>query len=439
VENRRDTPEIWLQEKCAFTGKHIRRLMKKMDKNQAIKSSPMHIALFCRMISSFGNFGIGRFMVNLAHALFDKGHRVDLVMGRKEGDYLNEIPAGIRTVNLAVKSPLQALGSLTRVHGDAMALAKMILAPKSHWVLGAIPGLARYLIREQPQVMISAMDYPNIAAILARDASRVSTKLILTVHIDISAKVANNQQSHRIRTFPKVARRFYPKSDAIVAVSKGVAKDWSKMLNLPPDRITTIYNPVITPELKDDLAMEYACDWLTPGSPPVILSVGKLHPQKDFFTLLRAFARVRKVINTRLIILGEGEQRVKLLKQAQDLGISDDFYLPGFVKNPFSYMAKASVFVLSSAWEGLSMVLIEALACGCPVVSTDCPSGPAEVLENGHFGPLVPVGDDAALAEAIFHCIKNPPNKNILIARGQEFSSEHAAEEYIALCQSLIT
>jgi len=217
-----------------------------------------------------------------------------------------------------------------------------------------------------------------------------------------------------------------------------VAKDWSKMLNLPPDRITTIYNPVITPELKD-LAMEYACDWLTPGSPPVILAVGKLHPAKDLLSLLRAFARVRKVINARLIILGEGEQRVKLLNQAQDLGISDNLSMPGFVKNPFSYMAKASVFVLSSAWEGLSMVLIEALACGCPVVSTDCPSGPAEVLENGHFGPLVPVGDDAALAEAIIDCIKNPLDKNMLMARGQEFSLEHAAEEYLALCQSLIT
>ena len=395
----------------------------------------MHIALFIRAVSGGGG---ARFILNLARSLVDKGHRVDLVMGRKEGPYLDEIPAGIRTVNLAVRSSLQALGSLTRVRGDALALAKMVLAPKSHWILGAIPGLARYLVCERPQVMISAMNYPNIAAILARDVSRISTKLILTVHINLSANMANDQQSRRTRAYPKIARRFYPKSDAIVAVSKEVAKDWSNVINLPPDRITTIYNPVVTPELKDR-AMEYACDWLSPGSPPVILAVGKLIPQKDFPTLLRAFARVSRMMKARLIILGEGKQRLKLLKQAQDLGISDDLYLPGFVKNPFSYMAKASVFVLSSAWEGLPTVLIEALACGCPVVSTNCPSGPAEILENGRFGTLVPVGDDAGLAEAIFHCIKNPPDKNILMTRGQEFSIEHATEEYIALVKRLCT
>ena len=395
----------------------------------------MHIALF---IHSFGGGGGARFMLNIARGLSDKGHRVDLVMGRKKGYYLDEIPAGIRTVNLAVKSPLQALGSLISVCGDAMALAKMVLAPKSPRVLGAIPGLARYLICERPQVMISALDYPNIAAILARDVSRTSTKLILTVHINLSTKVANNQQSRRTKAYPKIARRFYPKSDAIVTVSKEVAKDLSKVINLPPDRITTIYNPVVTPELKNR-AMEYACDWFSPGSPPVILAVGRLEPAKDFPTLLRAFAKVSRMMKARLIILGEGEQRLKLLNQAQDLGISDDLYLPGFVNNPLSYMAKASVFVLSSALEGLPTVLIEALACGCPVVSTNCPSGPAEILENGRFGTLVPVGDNAALAEAIFHCIKNPPDKNILMARGQEFSIEHATEEYIALAKRLCT
>ena len=232
-----------------------------MDKNYVISLSPMHIALFVR---SFGGSGGARVILNIARCLSDKGHRIDLVMGRKEGYYLDEIPVKARIVDLAVHSSLQALGSLTRVHGDGMALVKMVLAPKSHWVLGAIPGLARYLVRERPQVMIAAMDYPNIAAILARDISQVSTKLIVTAHIDLSTKVANNQKKRRIRAFPKVARRFYPKADAIVAVSRGVTKDLTKVINLPPDRITTIYNPVITPEIKDR-AMEYACDWFYLG------------------------------------------------------------------------------------------------------------------------------------------------------------------------------
>jgi len=121
----------------------------------------------------------------------------------------------------------------------------------------------------------------------------------------------------------------------------------------------------------------------------------------------------------------------------EKLGIYDDLNMPGFVKNPFSYMARASVFVLSSVWEGLPTVLIEALACGCPVVSTDCPSGPNEILENGRFGTLVPVGNDAALAEAIFNCVKNPPDRNILMARGREFSVENGTGQYLSIIKRL--
>ena len=394
----------------------------------------MHIALFVRSFGGSG--GAERVMLNIARGLNDKGHRVDLVMGRYEGHYLDEIPASVRIVNLAVRSALQALASLTHVRGNTVALAKMVLAPKPHWVLGAIPGLACYLTSERPQALISAMDYPNVAAILARDIAHVSTRIIVTVHSTLSAEVVNKKQKRRVKAQPKVVRRFYPQSDAIVAVSKGVAKDLAKVINLSPDRITTIYNPVVTPEI-DDRAREYASRWFFPGAPPVILGVGGLKPAKDFPTLLSAFARVRSMMKARLIILGEGKQRGKLLKQAKNLGIYNDLNMPGFVENPFSYMAKASVFVLSSVWEGLPTVLIEALACGCPVVSTDCPSGPAEILKNGRFGTLVPVGNDAALAEAILNCIKNPPDRHILMARGREFSIEQGTRHYLSLVKHL--
>src|SRR5262249_43075680 len=144
--------------------------------------------------------------------------------------------------------------------------------------------------------------------------------------------------------------------------------------------------------------------WFRPSAPPVVLGAGRLHAQKDFPTLLRAFAQVRAKREARLMILGEAkcaEYRTELMALAAQLGIADDVMLPGFVANPFAYMARAAVFVLSSAWEGLPTVLIEALASGCPVVSTACPSGPREILENGKYGPLVPVGDDTALANAI--------------------------------------
>jgi glycosyltransferase involved in cell wall biosynthesis len=155
--------------------------------------------------------------------------------------------------------------------------------------------------------------------------------------------------------------------------------------------------------------------------------------QKDFPTLLKAFARVRAVRPARLLILGEGKERTELEVLARELGVASDVALPGFVPNPFPHMMRASVFVLSSAWEGLPGVLIEAMACGCPVVSTDCPSGPAEILDGGVYGPLVPVGDDAALAKAILSVLETPPDPERLRARAALFSTDHAADQYLEL------
>ena len=171
--------------------------------------------------------------------------------------------------------------------------------------------------------------------------------------------------------------------------------------------------------------------WLRPGEPPVVLGVGKLSPQKGFDVLLRAFARVRAERPARLVILGEGPQRRALERLARELGIADDVSLPGFVANPFAWMARCAVFALSSRWEGLPSVLIEALACGCAVVSTDCPSGPAEILDGGAFGPLCPVGDAAALAGAILRVLEAPTAPARLRARAATFSVDAAADRYL--------
>ena len=171
--------------------------------------------------------------------------------------------------------------------------------------------------------------------------------------------------------------------------------------------------------------------WFTPGAPRVILAIGKLKPQKDFACLIRAFARVRAIHPARLLILGEGPQREALLSLARKLKVENDVALPGFVANPFAYIGRAAVFVLSSAWEGLSNVIIEALACGCPVVSTDCPSGPAEILDGGTYGRLVPVGDDAALAKAILATLDYPLPRGRLRDRAQLFSVDRAVERYL--------
>jgi glycosyltransferase involved in cell wall biosynthesis len=225
-------------------------------------------------------------------------------------------------------------------------------------------------------------------------------------------------------------RHFYPWADAVTAVSDGVADDLARVSGLPRSAIVTTWNPVVSPSLSEAAAQPLEHAWFRPGEPPVVLGVGKLRPQKDFATLIDAFAKVRAKRPARLMILGEGVEEGRLRVRARRLDISADVALEGFVANPFAYMARAAVFALSSAWEGLPSVLIQAMACGCPVVSTDCPSGPSEILEGGARGPLVPVGDSDALAAAILRLLDSPPDREGLRRRAEDFSVERVALRY---------
>jgi glycosyltransferase involved in cell wall biosynthesis len=197
-------------------------------------------------------------------------------------------------------------------------------------------------------------------------------------------------------------KRFYPWADGIIVVSNGVRDDMARVTKIPSERITVIYNPsVVRDEVWEKAQAPLDHPWLKPGQPPVIIAVGRLQIQKDYPTLFSAFAQVRKRLPARLLILGEGRERGSLEELVRKLGLENDVSMPGFVMNPYAYMARASLFVLSSRWEGLPTVLIEALCCGTSVVSTDCPSGPREILKGGEYGRLVPVGDVDALAQAI--------------------------------------
>jgi glycosyltransferase involved in cell wall biosynthesis len=256
-------------------------------------------------------------------------------------------------------------------------------------------------------------------------------------------KVVTNEQttpSLSIRSQPaagtvlKMMRRLYPKADRIVAISQGVADDLISLLNLPHEKVTVIHNPVITPELFEQAKQPVSHPWFEQNRLLVILAVGRLTKAKDYPTLFRAFSLVRQVRPAKLLILGEGEERANLERLAIELGIQNDVSMPGFVDNPFAFMAKASVFVLSSAWEGFGNVLVEALACGCPVVATDCRSGPREILDNGRYGRLVPVGDHEALAKAILETLDNPDfpaNRQTRLQRAMEFSVDAAVDKYL--------
>jgi glycosyltransferase involved in cell wall biosynthesis len=333
------------------------------------------LALF---LPSLRGGGAERVMVNLARGFVERGLRVDLVLARAEGPYLSQVPKEVRVVDLGARR-----------------------------VLYSLPGLVRYLRRERPQAMLSALNHANIVAIWAKLLARVQTRLVVAEHSTLS-RSTENASSVRAKLLPLLIKTFYPYADAVVAVSRGVAEDLVTTTKLPMEKIKVIYNPVITPELFAKAEEPLDHPWFRPGEPPVVLGVGRLTQAKDFPTLIRAFALVRKERPARLMILGEGEERPKLEALVRELGLEEDVALPGFVGNPYKYIARAGVFVLSSAWEGLPTTLVEALALGTPVVSTNCKSGPEEILEEGRWGRLVPVGNIEELAKAIGESLSMP-------------------------------
>jgi len=349
-----------------------------------------------------GGGGITRMLLRLLWGLTESsvGFDIDLVLGYAvDRPFLSQLPPTVRVVDLGVKTQRR-----TR---EALRL---------------IPPLVRYLRREQPDVLMAHLAYVNFIAPLAAWLAGNRLRTMLVEHNPVMA---------RSRFLQFWRRWWFPQAEAIVAVSRGMAQQLEAEFGLPPGRVRVIYNPVVEDEFCAQMRTKSPHSWLDDRQPPVILAVGRLTPQKDFTTLLRAFATVRSRCWVRLLILGEGECRSELERLAIDLGIDSDVALPGFVSDPFPYMARSSVFVLSSRWEGLPTVLIEALACGTQVVATDCPFGSAEILEGGRCGRLVPVGEAGAMAEAIAATLADPIPKAVLQARSRDFTRHRAVAAYL--------
>jgi glycosyltransferase involved in cell wall biosynthesis len=209
-----------------------------------------------------------------------------------------------------------------------------------------------------------------------------------------------------------------------------VVEDTLAITGMPPDRVVAIRNPVITPELAEQARETVDYPWFNEDI-PIIVGAGRLTPEKDFPTLIRAFGRVRQDRHCRLMILGEGPLQTELESLIAELGLAASVSLPGFCPNPFAYMNRASLFVMSSAWEGSGNVLVEALALGIPSVSTDCPYGPRETLADGKYGPLVRVGDHEALASAMLQTLDNPLPSDFLRQAVTEFTIEYSAQRYL--------
>jgi glycosyltransferase involved in cell wall biosynthesis len=304
-------------------------------------------------------------------------------------------------------------------------------------LLRRLPSLVSHLRRDRPDAILAAEPRYNVIAVWARDLAGLSSRVVITERVQVSLHASFGGPWGE-RNVHHLLRRAYLRADAVVAVSDGVADDLAAHASIPRERITTGYNPVVGPDLVTKSREPVDHPWFVPDAPPVILAVGRLDQQKDFITLMRAFAQVRARRKARLVILGAAipsnlDYARELEALPASLGVAEDVAMPGFADNPFAFMARASVLVLSSLYEGLPGVMIQALACGCPVASTDCPSGPAEVLEGGRFGPLVPVGDVDALARAIDQVLDAPLPAKRLQERAQLFSVERSVDRYLDL------
>jgi glycosyltransferase involved in cell wall biosynthesis len=279
--------------------------------------------------------------------------------------------------------------------------------------------------------MIAVLDHAFLTAMWARSLARVHTSIFVSVHNTLS-RVNKNSTHVKERVVSALLHSHYPRADKIIAVSDGVAEDVSMALSIPRSHVLTIYNPVITPLMHERAAESVDHSWFEAGQPPVVLGIGRLTRQKDFGTLIHAFAEVVKRRPARLVILGEGEDRHMLEMQVKQLGLENSVCLPGFAQNPYAYLARCGAFVLSSLWEGLPTVLIEALACGAPVVATDCPNGPREILEDGAWGSLVPCADPGIMAARIIEALDKPAAHQPSPG-ATRFTIDNVVKQYLAL------
>ena len=361
----------------------------------------MRVGIF---LPSLNGGGAERVMVTLANAIAARGFSVDLVLASATGPYLKDVSPAVRLVDL-----------------------------KAGRVIKALLPLARYLHRERPVALLSAMGHANVVALLVRKLARASVRVVVSERNTISVEHSLARGMPARLSFALV-RLLYPTADGICTVSQAASNDLAAFAGLAKDRVQTIYNPFDLECIARRAAEPLDHPWLAASQCPVVLAIGRLTEQKDYPTLLKAFARLQKQQPVRLVILGEGEQRPALEALVHELGLSDAVHLPGFVPNPMAWSARCSLFVLSSRWEGLPGVLIEAMACGAPVVSTNCPSGPDEILEGGRWGKLVPVGDVEALASAMAEVLITPgeqlPDVRL---RAADFEQERAVDAYLRI------
>lgn len=364
---------------------------------------PAKIAIYA---TTSGHSGVDKIFSNLIPGLAQDGYHVDLLRVKNHGPYLNEDKSGINIIQLGC----------------------------SHAATSLIP-LTRYLNKNKPNVLLTDKDKVNRTAILARALAKSKTRLVLRLGTTVSVNLQNKGLLQRWLQFLSI-HYLYCLADNIIVPSQGVALDLAQFSKLSLDKIKVVPSPIITDNMLAQAQEEVGHPWLKDKKVPVLLGVGELSARKDYQTLIKALALLRTKLDCRLIILGEGTQRQALQNLAKEMKVDDILDLPGFATNPYAYMAKADLFVHCSRWEGMPVSLIEAMGLGVPVVSTDCPSGPSEILQNGKLGGLAKVNDHIDLAKKIVFTLLNPLKPEQLQAAVTDYTLTNSLQKYINMLDS---
>lgn len=361
-------------------------------------------------LDSLQGYGADKVLVKITNGLAQKGIHVDLVVAKKPEHPVQELHPDIQVRNLS---------------------------SSRRQIIKNVVGLVRYLSIHRPDVLFSSIHFNNVTA---------TTALVLSwLFTGLNAKLVLRQANtlrHHLKSYPFpvgsvlgfCTRMAYKRANIIISQSEGMSQDVTEFMKADPTKVRLIYNPTVTPDIFEKAQQPTHHPWFDQRTAPIVLAAGRLKPQKDFTTLIRAFADVKQTIpDARLVILGEGPQRLELEQLAAELGIAESVDLPGFQRNPYAFIAMADVFVLSSRYEGLPNILIEALALGKRIVATDCESGPAEILKQGKYGALVPVGSRDRLAAAIQEALEQPYACLRMPQATASFTQETQVDRYIRI------
>lgn len=352
--------------------------------------------------------GAERVTVTVANGLAERGYDIHLIVPYYEGAFVGDIHDSVTVFDLQTpKVPGIGIGA-------------------------SLPRLVSYFRRQTPSIVFAQMLYASDICLLAHRLTGSDAMFVPTVHNTVGINEPLKEQFVQW-----LAKGLSGHADQFVTVSDGAADSVVDHLDVPREKVSVLHNPIPVTEIRTQACEGGGHQWIADDEYDVVLAVGRLAPQKNYPLLLRAFQRLHEgAPETRAIIIGRGPDREELEALAADLGIEDSVDFLGYVDNPYAFMSSADVLAMSSIHEGLPTVLLEALACGCPVVSTDCPSGPRTILDDGTYGPLVDVGDVDGFAAALEETLADPPERTTLVERARDFAPEEILDEYVEFIES---